>query len=170
MLKTQRKAEWNGAGFTLIEVVITIVVTAIIAGIAAMILVLGMRSYSDEYNRGNVRYQARYAVERMTREIRLIRSCADIVAPANPSAVLSFTDISGNALTFSVAGGNLTRNGDLLAAGVTTPQPFRFLDQAGNPTASCVAPNDIQYVEINLTAVQGSETFSLRTRVYPRNF
>lgn len=157
-------------GFTLIEIVVTIVIVGIVGGIAAMIIAQGVRSYSDEQGRSGVRYQARFAVERMVREVRLIRSCADITGPANPSATLSFTDINGTAVAFSVAAGNLNRGADRLATGVTTAQPFRFLDKSGNPTTTCVSPNDIWFIEINLTAAQGAEAYSLRTRVHPRNF
>ena len=126
-------------GFTLIEVVITIVISGIIAGAAALILAQATRAYFDEQTRGDVHYQARLAVERIAREARLIRSCDDISGPANPSASLAFTDINGSAVTFAVAGGNLSRGADMLAAGVISAQPFRFLDTAGNPTTACPA-------------------------------
>jgi prepilin-type N-terminal cleavage/methylation domain-containing protein len=160
----------NANGFTLIELVMTIVIVGIISGIAAMIIAQGVKSYSDEQGRSGVRYQARFAVERMVREVRLIRSCADIAGPSNPSATLSFTDINGTAVLFNVALGNLNRGADRLATGITTAQPFRFLDKSGNTTTSCVSPNDIWFIEINVTALQGGETYSLRTRVHPRNF
>jgi hypothetical protein len=117
--------------------------------------------------RSDVHYQARLAVERIAREARLIRSCADIIGPANPSNTLSFTDINGTAVAFSVAGSNLLRGPDLLASGITSAQPFRFLDTAGNPTTACPG---IWYVEIDVIDTQGSESLQMRSRVHPRNF
>ena len=161
----------NSKGFTLIEIVITIVLVSIIGGIAAMIILQGVRAYSDEQRRSDVHYQARYAMERMAREARLIRSCAAITGPANPSNTLQFTDINGTAVTFTVNAGVLSRGADILATGVTSAQPFRFYQKDGTTaTTSCISPNDIWFVEIALTATQGTETIQMRTRVHPRNF
>ena len=160
----------NNAGFTLIEIVITIVLVTILAGIAALIILQGVKAYSDEQSRSDVHYQARLAMERMAREIRHVRSCADITGPVNPSNTLSFTDITGTAVAFSVSGGNLSRGVDILATGITSAQPFRFFDRSGNATVSCIAPNDIWFVDISLTAEQGAESLVLNSRVHPRNF
>lgn len=154
-------------GFTLIETVLTIALVGILAGVAAVIIMQGAKSYSTGQSRGEAHQQARFALERMSREARSIRSCGDINAPMNPSAALSFTDITGNAVAFSVAGVNLMRGADLLAGGVTSAQPFRFLDNAGNETTACPG---IWFIEINLTDTQRTESLILRTRVHPRNF
>ena len=159
-------------GFTLIEIVITIVLIGILSGVAAMIIMQGVRAYSDEQSRSVVHYQARLAVERIAREARLIRSCADINGRPviNPSSTLSFTDINGNAVIFSVAGGNLSRGGDILAMGVNA-QPFNFLNRSGALITDCgAAPNDIWFVEIDVTSIQGTESLQIRTRVHPMNF
>jgi len=162
----------HSKGFTLVEIIIVIVLISIIAGIAAMILLQGVRGYSDQTQRSSLHYQARLAVERMTREARLIWSCGDITGPVNPSNTLRFTDVFGNPVVFSVAGTTLSRGGSLLANNITSPTPFRFLNKAGNATTTCVSPNDIWFVEIDLTATdtQGSETLRIRTRVHPMNF
>lgn len=58
------------AGFTLIELVITIVVVAImVMGIAGFIE-LGTKGYVDTVDRQQLQNQARFAVEKITREIR----------------------------------------------------------------------------------------------------
>lgn len=161
----------KSAGFTLVELIIVIVIIAIISGVAAMIILQGAKGYADQTQRSNLHYQSKLAVERIAREARVIRSCADIVGPIiNPSNTLSFTDVLGNPVVFTVAGTNLNRNGNLLANGIQSPTPFRYLDQAGNPTVTCVSPNNIWYIEINVTDTQGSETLQMRTRVHPVNF
>ena len=163
----------RSAGFTLIEIVITIVLIGIIASIAAMIILQGVRAYSDEQGRSDVHYQARIAVERVAREARMIRTCADISGPANPSATLSFTDINGVAVVFNVAAGTLSRGPDILATGVTSATPFRFLNRLGNQSVTCADPDpdlNIWFVEIDVTSTQGAESLQMRTRVHPRNF
>jgi prepilin-type N-terminal cleavage/methylation domain-containing protein len=162
----------SSRGFTLIEIIIVIAIVAIIASIAALIILQGVRGYSAEEQRGNLHYQAKLAVERIAREARLIRSCADISSPINPSSSLSFIDIFGNLVTFNTAGTTLSRSGTLLANSIASAQ-FRFLDRAGNATTTCVPPNNmnnIWYVEIDIMAVQSPETLQIRTRVHPRNF
>lgn len=162
---------WGASGFTLIELVLTIILLGIIAAAVSPLILQGIRSASIEQNRGDVHAQARLAVERVAREARAVRSCAEIVGPANPSAGLSFTDTSGAPVVFSLAGGNLSRGGDLLAQGVISANPFRFLKRdAVTETTSCVAPDDIWFIEIDLTCVQAGENLHLRTLVHPRNF
>src|SRR5574341_583889 len=82
-------------GFTLVEIVITIVLIGILSGIAAMIILQGVRAYSDEQSRSDVHYQARLALERMAREIRMIRSTADMSTPTAWAIDLRFTEVDG---------------------------------------------------------------------------
>ncbi len=174
----RRKPESGDVGFTLIELVLTMLILGIIAAVFSRFALQGIRSYSTEIDRGDVHSQARLAVERVVREARAIRSCADIAGAANPSATLSFTDTSGAPVDFTVAGGNLTRNGvgNILAQGVTSAQPFRFLDMSGAASTTCPVPptpsaaTDIWFVEIDLTCVLGGASLHLRSRVHPRNF
>ena len=51
-----------------------IVLVGILGTIAATIIMQGIRAYSDEQSRSDAHYQARFAMERMAREIREIRS------------------------------------------------------------------------------------------------
>src|SRR6266508_4282581 len=74
--RTIRNPQSNG--FTLIEIIITIVVTSIIAGLSAVIILQGVRSYSDEDTRSDLHYQTRLAVERMAREIRMVNSQGNV--------------------------------------------------------------------------------------------
>lgn len=165
----------NSRGFTLIEIIISIVLVGIIAGVAALIIIQGVRAYSDEASRSDVHYQARLTMERMAREVKLVRSCMDINGMANPSASLDFWDIGNNQVIYTLVGTNLMRNAaDTLAQNVTALQ-FQFLDVFGNapvgPTCG-VAPGDTWLVEITMTVTdpQTSEFVNMRTRVHPRNF
>ncbi len=161
-------------GFTLIEIVITIVLISILAGLAAVIILQGVRAYSDEDSRSDVHYQTRLAVERIAREARQIQSCSDILTPANPSNMLSFVDInSGGAVTFTVNAvtQTLSRGTDVLATGITSTRPFQFLKRDGlASTTSCINPNDIWFIEISVTDAKGSQSLPIRTRVHPMNF
>jgi prepilin-type N-terminal cleavage/methylation domain-containing protein len=154
-------------GFTLVEIVITIVLVGILAGIAAMIILQGVRAYSDEQSRSDVHYQARYAMERMAREIRQIRSTADITAITNSN--LQFTDVNGAGVGFTWTSPTLSRwNGagtNVLAPNITA---FNFNYYQQNGVAATAAT--LWIVEITLTSQQGSESVQMSTRVHSRNF
>jgi prepilin-type N-terminal cleavage/methylation domain-containing protein len=166
----------HSKGFTLVEIVITIVLIGIISGIAAMIILQGVRAYSDEQSRSEVHYQARLAMERMAREIRSMRwntalAQADITT-MNPTDV-RYTDIQGNQMGFRLNIGNLLErtqdNGatwQTLATGVTALNINYFRQDGVIPAAAAT----LWILEITMTDVQGMETLQMRTRVHPRNF
>jgi len=160
-------------GFTLIEIVITIVVLSILSGLAAVIILQGVRAYSDEDSRSEVHYQTRMAVERIARELRSMQSCSSITVISNPTGSFSFIDINGATVNFNVSGGVLSRGTDSLATGITSTRPFSFTDSLGNNIITCASPTpelNIWYVDINVTAARGSQSLPIRTRVHPRNF
>jgi prepilin-type N-terminal cleavage/methylation domain-containing protein len=160
----------HSKGFTLIEIIITIVLIGVLSTIAAVIILQGIRAYSEERTRSDVHYQARIAMERMAREIRLIRSQgADITSMINDN--LRFIDVSGATVGFRYdnAAGTISRwNGateDVLARGVTA---FTFNYYKVDNTAASSA--DVWFVEIVMTDTQGTESLQMRTKVHPRNF
>jgi prepilin-type N-terminal cleavage/methylation domain-containing protein len=166
----------NSTGFTLVEAIITIVIVGIISSIAAMIILQGIQSYTKEQNLSDAHYQARLAMERMTREIRTTRQLGAIGTVAlgtitgNPTSSLIFTDLTGATITYSLGGTTLNRTvGGVpspLATGVTTLQ-FRHYDSAGVLTTAALA---VWTIEIDLTDTQGVDVLQMRTRVHPRNF
>ena len=163
----------NSSGFTLIEMVIVIVLVGILGTIAAMIIMQGVRAYSVEKSRSNAHYQAKIAVERMAREIRLIRSTADI--PVMNGTLLRFTDMNGTQMGFRLNGGNIERTEDnavswqTLATNITGTggNIFTYRD---NNRAVTAAPASLWLVEIQFTATQGMESIDMHTAVHPRNF
>jgi len=155
--------------------VMTIVIMGVIAGIAAVIIMQGIGVYSAEESRSEVHYQARLAMQRMTREIRTIRSPVEAYTAVagtlvNPGSGIIFTDVTGTTITFSRTGTVLNRiNGGTtspLAQGVTA-LTFNHYDDTGTLTTT---PANLWTIEIAMTAQQGGETLQMRTRVHPRNF
>jgi prepilin-type N-terminal cleavage/methylation domain-containing protein len=163
----------NSKGFTLIEIVITIVLVSILAALASVIILQGVKAYSDEDSRSDVHYQARLAVERIVREARQMQSCATITVTSSPTGTLWFTDINGTPVKFSVSGGKLWRNDtDLLASGITSTQPFSFSDNLGNSDITC-DPNpslSIWFIDVSVTNTVGTQSLQIRSRVHPRMF
>jgi prepilin-type N-terminal cleavage/methylation domain-containing protein len=160
-------------GFTLVEIVITIVIVGIIAGVAAEIIMQGVRAYSSGQFRSNVRYQADLAAERMAREIRLIRSRTATDIPLWNATDLSFMDINNNQVRFQLNNGVIRRSQDggatwqALATGVSALTLSYYRNDG--VTAATSAP-EIWYIAIDVIDQQDAETLEVRTRVHPMNF
>lgn len=153
-------------GFTLIEIVITIVIVGIIASIAANIILQGARIYATEDSRSNVHYQARLAMERMTKEIRQIRSPSAADITTMTATDLKFTKASGAIVEFTWANPVLSLGAQQLATGITA-FTFKYYMADGNTQTS--DPTAMWFVEIIMTATQGTEMLQMSTRVHPMN-
>jgi prepilin-type N-terminal cleavage/methylation domain-containing protein len=156
------------SGFTLIEVVLVIILVSIIAGITGSLILYGAESYSIQYERRDLMYQAKTAMMRMDKEIRMIRS-------AGPGDIITFTadglefvNIDGQTIGFALSGSNILRslNGvsNILAKDVSG-LTFSYLKKDGTPAA---AAEDIWSISVGL-AVSGNETINLRTRIFLRD-
>jgi prepilin-type N-terminal cleavage/methylation domain-containing protein len=157
------------AGFTLVELVLTIVLVGIISGVGAIVLRQGVSAFISEDARANVTNDGRLAIERMAREIRTIRSRTAGDLSTMTAATLTFVDIDGNpAITYTSGGGNITRNGTVLASGDSASLAFSYFQQDGVTVAAAAA--QVWTIEINLTLTKGSESQPFRVRVHPRNF
>lgn len=158
----------NQRGFTLIEMIMVIVLISIIAGIAAMIILEGAKSYQKEVSFSDIHNQGRLAIERMAREIRLIRSAtATDMTTSYPTATsLQFNDVNGANIQFNLVGSTLSRSGNTLANNVQS-LTFSYYQSDGVPAAGAA---QVWFIQIDLTTVNAGETLPLRVRVHPRNF
>lgn len=157
------------AGFTLVEMVITIVVIGIIAGISAMLILQAMRGYSDQDVRADLTNQARLAIERMAREIREARDCTATDITTMAPGTLAFVDNTGTAITYTTSGTDLTRNGTALASSVSG-LTFSYLRRGGPPDVSAGSAAQVWNVDVALTVSRSGETHIHRIRVHPRGF
>jgi prepilin-type N-terminal cleavage/methylation domain-containing protein len=166
----------NSKGFTLIEAIITIVIIGVISSIAALIILKGMNASSKEQNLSNVHYQARIAMERMSREIRAVRQTGEIgtavigTITGNPTNRIMFIDLTGATITYSLSGTTLNRTAggipSPLSSGVTSLQ-FLHYDDSNTLTTDAAS---VWTIEISMTDTQGADSLQMRTRVHPRNF
>lgn len=178
-----KRLNTHSQGFTLIEIVIAIVLVGILASVAAMIIMQGIRAYSSEDVRSDGYYQARFAMDRMSREIRLIRSTAavpvDDIATMNTTTLVYYA-IDNTQLGFRLSGGNIERTQDggtnwyqltrLTAPDAVTAPGGVFFTYLTNTGAPGAAQATLWYVQIQFTVTRGTESFFMSTRVHPMNF
>lgn len=155
-------------GFSLIELIIVIVILGVIVAMSSLLLSQGFNAFFNNANIADANSQGQIAIERMTRDIRLIRSPLDIsIATATQ---LSFTDINNNAISYTLSGSNLnlTQNSttQTLAVGINS-LTFTYYDQNGTtPPASTAAT---RYIKVTLAVTQNNANYTLTTSIYPRN-
>jgi prepilin-type N-terminal cleavage/methylation domain-containing protein len=155
-------------GFSLIELIIVIVILGIIAGMSALLLSQGFNAFFNSENILDANYQGQLAMQRMARDIQLIRSPADISTAT--SGQLSFTDINNNTVSYALSGSNLnlTKNASTqtLTIGVNN-LTFTYYDENGVTPPASVSVT--RYIKITMVITLNNVNYTLITTVYPRN-
>lgn len=159
-------------GFSLIELVLVMVVFGIVAAVAAPVVGSGFQAYFTGRDISEVDWQARVALERMTRELRAMRAPSDLVITA--AGDIAFVDLDGNTIRYCLgavgscagAAGDLMRNGQPLASGISGLD-FSFLTRSAGPTATAA---QVYYVTVAFTATRNATSKAHRATVSPRNF
>ncbi len=150
-------------GFTLIEAVVVIILMSIIAVVASVGMSQGFNSFFASQHVTDADWQGRYALERMSREIHVVRSPSDIkTASANQ---FSFNDINGNPISYTLSGTSLMRNTQILADGIQSVA-FSYFDINGAATTTLT---NIRYITINLNVTLNNSNFTLSTTENTRN-
>jgi prepilin-type N-terminal cleavage/methylation domain-containing protein len=162
----QKQRQTNG--FTLLELVVVIMIIGVIAGIGTKILSSGFTGFFDNKNLAEANWQALVSLERLQRDLRAIRSPADITTATATSLV--FNNTSGNQITYTLSGSTLTRqtnsnSAQVLADGVGS-LAFSYYDNNGQTTATL---NLIRQITIALNITLDNTNYSASTAVYPRN-
>src|SRR2546429_356065 len=114
-------------GWTLIELLTVIIILAVITAVGARLMSSMFQSYFTARDITNSDAQARVAFERMTRELRQIRSATATDLDVASSAQVRFIDTDGNGVCFyrDAATNRLMRSADgpATACGTTSAQP-----------------------------------------------
>jgi MSHA biogenesis protein MshO len=175
------------SGFTLIELIASIVVLGIISAAGAPVLVRSVQAYNSTLNTVTTLDKLRYATDRIAREIReSTYNSSTSTSSLNMSTtapsftkvdyLISGTTISSTTYTVlvSTSGSNVnisyTPSGGSDTVAVLTDQlsslQFAYYDNAGTSTTLATA---VHYVEIRLTLTANGQSYSSRTRVALRN-
>jgi prepilin-type N-terminal cleavage/methylation domain-containing protein len=161
------------AGFSLVELIVVVVLTAILAAVGSQMLGKSLQSFvfGKEVAKGDS--QARLALERLTRDLRMVSSPANLVIV--PATAITFSDIEGNNVNYSLAAGQLLRKNNnniaqVLADDVNNLQ-FAYLRSDGNTVAATAA--EVYFITASVAVKRGTlatDITSLRATVHPRNF
>jgi prepilin-type N-terminal cleavage/methylation domain-containing protein len=161
-------------GFTLVELVIVISVVGIISTIVGSMLLGAIDAWVFKFNRNDILWDGRLALDRMTREIRTIKNSTSVTTAS--SAQFRFTDTGNKDITYSLSSTNLNRteNGtaNLLAENVSSLTVTYYNSSDAVIPSPTVSPSatDIRRVRINLTLTKNGQNVYLQSDASTKNF
>jgi Tfp pilus assembly protein PilE len=161
VLNRARRAE---SGVSLAELTIVIVVVSIAAFVFTGMFIEAVRSYQFIDTEKGMLQEARYAEERMARELKRVLSPTSVTTAA--ARTLSFVDRDTAAVSFSWSGVQgepllYTKNGApvILAAGVDS-LAFSYWKADGTPAAPVTSPSttDIWRISVRLRLARNGQS------------
>ena len=168
-------------GWTLVELIVVNVIIALVATIGTGLLSSIFRSYFATRDMTSSDGQARAAFERMTRELRQVRSATATDLDVASTAQVRFIDTDGNGVCFyrDAANNRLMRSADgpATACGTTSAQPlsdfvagllFAYYLNDGRTTTA--VPTSVYYVTVHVDVQDNNVSDTLRATIHPRNF
>ncbi|MCW9058755.1 MAG: type II secretion system GspH family protein [Gammaproteobacteria bacterium] len=162
-------------GFTLMELVISILVLGLLGATAAYGIQKGVIAFQTTQEALDSLGKLRYATERVSRELREIRrdpldsSRYDIATLGG--STIEFVKQDGTGVILDVSGSNLTLEYDSPAgAHVLTDQlsafSLAYLDVDGNATADAA---QVAFIDVQITLIDASGSLPQRSRVALRS-
>lgn len=153
-------------GFTLVELVLVVALLGIEAFMLGPPMMVAVKEYALVSSRREALAEARSAVDRMVKEIRLIPSSAAVIDVSGANS-FQFQYPLGIAITYALDGTDLERNGVVLASNVGLLE-FKYYNSAGAETAAAAAVRSVQ-VRLIINAPFNYGTVPLTTTVFLRN-
>lgn len=168
-------------GFSMVELVLVIMILGILVVFVGPVLYNAMRSYAGIEVGTATNAKVRYAMERMAREMR------DIRRQATDSAYLDILGMSASSVAFFQSdGGRVVLNAvggvvnlEYLPAGGSTlsgmlldqvqPGSFALSYFLQNNALASTITQQVSFVQVSMSIVDGSHTFPARLRVGLRN-
>jgi MSHA biogenesis protein MshO len=161
-------------GFSLLELIMVIVILGILAAFVGPVLFNAIRAYDQAQKGVQTQAKMRYAIERMSRELREIRR------QTTDAALLDITSMTATSLAFfktdstpvviAVAGNQVNLAYSTVSA-MRTDQLGSFSLEYFQPdgvTAAATA-SSLSFVQISMTLSEGTNLFSARARVDVKN-
>lgn len=161
-------------GFSLVELVMVIVILGILAAFVGPVLFNALRSYDSGQSAMLTQAKMRYAIERMSRELREVRrQTTDATFPditAMGATSIAFFKTDGTQVVLAAAGNQLNLSYSTLS-GMLTDQlgsfSLAYFQQDATTVAATAA--SIGFVQISMALSEGTNLFSARVRVDLKN-
>lgn len=161
------------AGFTLIEVIVSLIIIGIITAFAGMAIVTGVKGYVFTRDNASISQKAQLAMSRLSRELMELTN----VTTANASRI-TYERMDGSYTIYTedskikIASGENPSGGNELVDYVSSFALTYNPDTGGNSTWS--VGNDIQLlyavkINLDLKRSDGSSDVAFSTTVNPRN-
>ncbi len=150
----------NEKGFTLIEIIATLVLIGVLSTIAALFMGNFLTGYTTVKNNSSAALKAQMALNRISLELKEMSSLYSLT----DNASITYKNPLGDNRTIKFAGSGIylsTPSDNLLIDGVSNFSLSAAYDNMYN-----LAPDDVAYIDIGFT-VSGVSSFS--TRIFPRN-
>lgn len=143
-----------------------IILTGLLAALGAQMLGHTFQSFafSRDVTKGD--WQGRVALERLTRDLRMVSAATNLTIV--PATAITFSDTDGNNVNYSLSGSGLMRNSQVLADGISNLQ-FAYLRSDGN-TVETTTSSLVYYITVSFDVSRSTATTSLRATVHPRSF
>jgi prepilin-type N-terminal cleavage/methylation domain-containing protein len=161
-------------GLSLIELVMVIVILGILAAFIGPILFNAMRSYDAGQKGMLTQAKMRYAMERMSRELREIRrqpaDAANLDVATMSANTLDFFKTDGTRVVLAAAGNQLNLSYSSIT-GMLTDQvgsfSLAYFQQNGTTVPATAA--SIAFVQVSMSLSEGTNLFAGRVRVDLKN-
>lgn len=169
-------------GFTLIELMMSIVLMGIVATTIGFIIYQGTRSFQILDTRSDLVAKGTLATERISRELRLVR-CTTAGSSCAPQATditsMTATEIRFVNSVYAGRGFRLDTGAIKLRQGSTATDPEDILaDSASSFTidykkkdgSTAVAPSEVWVIDVGFTLSSGADSVDFKTSIHPRSF
>ena len=176
--KRRSRSKNNSAGFTLIELIISMSLMVIISGILASIIAANFKILEEVSDRKKMVTRGLHAVNLFQREVGMITDSTNIVIADDQQ--LKFNDKYSNTWEYVVTASNFTRQEVGIGSAMTLATPvingstsFQYFDgDNAELTSTPLGATDLKLVrliKLKLTMDDGVEGVSLLSIVYPEN-
>jgi prepilin-type N-terminal cleavage/methylation domain-containing protein len=161
-------------GFSLVELIMVIVILGILAAFVGPVLFDAVRAYQRVQTGVETHAKMRYAIERMSRELREVRRQATdatfLDVTSMTAASMAFFKTDGTQVIINAVGNQVNLAyaalGGMLTDQVASFSLAYFQQNAITPAATAAS---ISFVEISLTLSEGASLFPARVRVDLKN-
>lgn len=153
----------NNQGFTLVEIIVSLVLLGILAVFTGMLLTRGITSYSQTRAYAETGLEAQAALYRIALELEDLSAISGFVTDTSITYTSNDANLAGTR-TLAYGSGTLSLNDNVLLdklSGFTLSQQLDDMDNDGSA-------DDVAYIDLGITLDLGDITTTITRRIYPR--